>query len=113
MKQTHYKEIPPDPVGEEGTAGVTVRWVISEKDGADNFSMRVFEVEPGGHSPYHSHPFEHQVFILEGIGTLVQGDKEFRCSKGDVIFIAPGEEHQFKNPSDARMEFICLIPNLD
>ena len=45
MKKVHYREVPPDPVGEEGASGLTVRWVISEKDGAPNFSMRVFEVD--------------------------------------------------------------------
>jgi len=111
MKIAHYKEIPPDPVGEEGASGLTVRWVIAKEDGAPNFSMRVFEVEPGGHSPYHKHPWEHEVFILEGSGFLVQGDEEFPLSRGDVIFIPPGEEHQLKNPFEENLEFICLIPN--
>ena len=111
MKTVHYRDVPPDPVGEEGASGITVRWVISEKDGAENFSMRVFEFEPGGYSPYHKHPWEHEVFILEGSGSLIQGGKETPFSKGDVIFIPPGEEHQLKNPSEERMEFICLIPN--
>ena len=111
MKVTHYREIPRDPVGEEGASGITVRRVISEKDGADNFSMRVFEVEPGGYSPYHDHPWEHEVFILEGSGSLVQGGEEVPFSKGDVIFIPPGEEHQMKNSSEETLEFICLIPN--
>jgi len=111
MKMAHYKEIPPDPVGEEGASGITVRWVISEKDEAPNFSMRVFEVESGGYSPYHKHPWEHEVFILEGRGSLVQGGEEFPFSKGDVIFIPSGEEHQLKNTSEEKLEFICLIPN--
>jgi quercetin dioxygenase-like cupin family protein len=111
MKVAHYKEIAPDPVGEEGASGITVRWVISEKDGADNFSMRVFEVEPGGYSPYHKHPWEHEVFILEGRGSVVQGEKEVPFSKGDVIFIPPGEEHQIRNSSKETLEFICLIPS--
>jgi len=111
MKIAHYKEIPPDPVGEEGASGLTVRWVIAKEDGAPNFSMRVFEVKSGGHSPYHKHPWEHEVFILEGSGFLVQGDEEFPLSRGDVIFIPPGEEHQLKNTSKEKLEFICLIPN--
>lgn len=111
MKVAHYREIAPDPVGEEGASGITVRRVISEKDGAHNFSMRVFEVEPGGYSPYHDHPWEHEVFILEGSGSLVQGREEVPFSKGDVIFIPPGEAHQMKNSSEETLEFICLIPN--
>jgi len=111
MKVVHYREISPDPVGEEGASGITVRWAISEKDGAKNFSMRVFEVEPGGYSPYHNHPWEHEVFVLEGRGCLVQGGKEIPFSKGDVIFIPPGQGHQMKNSFKERVEFICLIPN--
>ena len=110
MKVIHYKEIAPDPVGEEGASGITVRWAITETDGAKNFSMRVFEVEPGGYSPRHNHPWEHEVFILEGRGALVQGQREIPFSKGDVIFIQPGEEHQLRNTSGETLEFICLIP---
>jgi len=111
MKLVRYREVPPDPVGEEGASGITVRWVITEKDGAENFSMRVFGVEPGGYSPYHKHPWEHEVFVLEGEGTLIQGEKNVPFSKGDVIFIPPNEEHQLRNPSREPLEFICLIPN--
>jgi quercetin dioxygenase-like cupin family protein len=111
MKIAHYTEVSPDPVGEEGATGLSIRWVISEKDGAPNFSMRVFEVEPGGYSPYHKHPWEHEVFVLEGSGAVVQRGKEIPVSKGDVIFIPAGEEHQLKNPSEEKFEFICLIPN--
>ena len=111
MKLAHYRDIPPDPVGEEGASGLTIRWVIAKKDGAPNFSMRVFAVEPGGYSPYHSHPWEHEVFILEGSGAVVQEGNETPLSKGDVLFIAPGETHQLKNTSEETLEFICLIPN--
>jgi quercetin dioxygenase-like cupin family protein len=112
IKTTHYKDIPVDPAGEEGAKEIGIRWLITERDGAPNFAMRVIEVAPGGHSPYHQHPWEHEVFILEGAGTLVQEEKETRFSKGDVIFVPPDEWHQFKNTSQDNLEFICLIPNL-
>jgi quercetin dioxygenase-like cupin family protein len=111
-KITHYKDVPPDPAGEAGAQGIGIRWLITERDGAPNFAMRVIEVEPGGHSPFHRHPWEHEVFILEGAGMLVQEGKESPFSKGDVIFVPPGELHQFKNSSQDTLEFICLIPNL-
>jgi quercetin dioxygenase-like cupin family protein len=111
MKLVHYKEVRPDPVGEEGASGIAVRWVISKEDGAPNFSMRVFEVEPGGYSPRHKHPWEHEVFILEVKGFLIQEEKAVPLSKGDVLFIPPGEEHQLKNSFKEKLTFICLIPN--
>jgi quercetin dioxygenase-like cupin family protein len=113
VKIAHYKETPPEPVGEADASGITVRWVISEKDGAENFSMRVFEVAPGGCSSFHKHPWEHEVFILEGTVALVQEEKVTSCSKGDVVFIGPGERHQLKNPTEEMAAFICLVPNLE
>lgn len=111
MKIAHYKDTAPDAVGEEGASGISIRWVIAEKDGAPNFSMRVFEVAPGGYSPYHSHPWEHEVFVLEGGGVVVQETGEVPISSGDVLFIPGGEMHQLKNTSEETLEFICLIPN--
>ena len=112
MKVAHYKDITPDPAGEEGASRISVRWLITEKDGAPNFSMRVIEVEPGGHSPFHSHPWEHEVFVLEGSGVLVHEQGDIPLAKGDIIFIPPGEQHQLRNTADERLEFICLIPHL-
>jgi quercetin dioxygenase-like cupin family protein len=111
VKIKHYTQIAPDPAGEADAVGVSVRWVISERDGADNFSMRVITVGPGGHTPLHEHPWEHEVFILSGEGRVIQRDSDAVCSQGDVVFILPGELHQFVNASDEALEFVCLIPN--
>jgi quercetin dioxygenase-like cupin family protein len=111
MKIAHYKDIPADPAGEEGASRIAIRWLITAKDGAPNFAMRVIEVEPGGHSPLHIHPWEHEVFILKGEGAVVHETTEHPVSQGDVVFVPPGEQHQFKNASDEPLEFICLIPN--
>ena len=85
LKIAHYKDIPTDPAGEHDASKIAIRWLITEKDGAPNFSMRVIEVQQNGFSPFHNHPWEHQVFILEGEGVLVQAEKETSFSKGDVI----------------------------
>jgi len=66
MKIADYKEIKAEPVDFEDAKDVKVRWLISDKDKAPNFAMRLFEVGPGRHSPLHTHNWEHEVFILEG-----------------------------------------------
>jgi quercetin dioxygenase-like cupin family protein len=53
---------------EEGAEKLRVRWLITKEIGAENFAMRLFEMDPGGFSPLHRHPWEHEVFILEGKG---------------------------------------------
>ena len=95
---------------EEGTKGVRVRWLISKETGVENFAMRLFEVEPGGYSPLHSHPWEHEIFILEGEGVAFGGEEEKPIEEGDVLFIPPGEKHQLRNTGKTGLSFLCLIP---
>lgn len=94
----------------EGAEGVKIRMLIGPEDNAPNFHMRHFEVTPGGHTPNHHHDFEHEVLILKGEGIIKseQGDRSFKT--GDVIYVAPNENHQFTNPSPTPLEFICLVP---
>lgn len=108
MKVRNYREVEAEPA--EGMPGVTVRWVISEKEGAPNFAMRIFEVEAGAASPFHTHPWEHESFILAGEGHLRGKEGEIPFREGDVIFIPPDEKHQFVNDGDSILRFICLIP---
>jgi len=110
MKLINYKQVKREKVEDPNSKNAFIRWVISDKDNAPNFAMRVFEIEPKGFTPYHKHNWEHEVFILEGKGVLVHEGKEYPFSSGDVIFIPGGENHQFKNNSSETLSFICLIP---
>jgi quercetin dioxygenase-like cupin family protein len=73
--------------------------------------MREFEVSPGGHTPRHFHDYEHEVYVLAGAGTIVDGDNERPLAAGDVVFVAPNDVHQFRNTGKEPMRFLCLIPN--
>src|SRR5215510_5958093 len=48
------------------------------------------EIYPDKTNTHHTHPWEHEVYILKGSGTLVCDGKEYPVSEGDAIFI-PGE----------------------
>ena len=106
----YYKDVETIIPNEPGVSGVKMRRVIAEKEGAKNFVMRVFEMEPGGNTPLHKHDWEHEVFILNGTGTVTSQSGEHEFKKGDVIFVPGGENHQFKNFGKDVLEFICLIP---
>lgn len=106
----HYKDVEVMIPSEQGVNGVKMRRVIAEKEGAKNFVMRVFEVEPGGNTPLHTHDWEHEVFILSGGGIVVDSSGEHEAGAGDVLFVPGGEIHQFRNTGDKPWEFICLIP---
>jgi quercetin dioxygenase-like cupin family protein len=110
MNIFHYQNVEATNAN-EGASKLKVRWLITKEMGAPNFAMRLFEMEPKGHSPLHSHPWEHEAFILEGEGLVVseQGEKQFKA--GDVVFILPNEKHQFKNNGEKTLKFLCLVPH--
>jgi len=110
MEVFDYKKIKTE-TADEGASGLKVRWLITKEMGAPNFAMRLFEMEPRGRSPLHTHAWEHEVFILEGEGTVVDGEKERRIKAGDVVFVKPNEKHQFRNNSSATLKFLCLVPH--
>jgi len=94
----------------EGAKDVEIRWLISKEDGAENFAMRMFELQPGGHTPLHTHPHEHEVFVIEGHGVFVCEGQEHEFGAEYVIFVPPNTEHRFKNTGDSLLRMLCLIP---
>ncbi|MBN2466603.1 MAG: cupin domain-containing protein [Deltaproteobacteria bacterium] len=106
-----YGEVEALPVTDAGALKTIVRWVIAEEDGAKNFYMRIFEIEPEGCTPLHHHAWEHEIFVFQGKGTLIQQGREVPVCSGNVVFIPPHEEHQFKNSSTETLKFVCLVPS--
>jgi quercetin dioxygenase-like cupin family protein len=111
MKVVHYQQVDSAPVEVEGARGCRMRCLIGEADHAPSFTMRQFEVAPGGHTPRHAHAYEHEVFVLEGTGIVMEGDRERPISAGTAVFVPPDEPHQFRNTGGSLLKFLCLIPH--
>jgi quercetin dioxygenase-like cupin family protein len=109
MKKFHHSSIEPKEAG-DGAKGVRVRWLIDRGVGAENFAMRLFEMDPGGETPLHRHPWEHEIFFLEGSGVVAGGGVEEVFGPGDVVFIPPNELHQIRGGGRSGVKFLCLIP---
>lgn len=105
-------DVPAKPVDMEGVKDVNVRVIFGPAEGAPTFAMRVFDLAPGGHTPFHTHPFEHEAMILSGDVALVNADgEEIPADIGDVALVMGDEKHQFKNLSDTQpASFMCLVP---
>lgn len=95
----------------EGAEKAYIRWMIGERENPPNFYLRLVEIEPGGHSPYHQHNYEHEVYVVEGEGVVVdERNKEYPISKGLAVYIPPSVKHQFRNTGKGVLSFICVIP---
>src|SRR5512139_3178664 len=109
-KVCHYTEVPAKTFGDEAP-GVTIRWLIGEEeDGAPVYASRLIEVAPGRSTPDHTHPFEHENFILEGTGKVRINDVWHELGSGYVVFVPPGARHRYVNSGQGPFKFLCGIP---
>ncbi len=86
------------------------RVLVGPDENAPNFSMRKFTIKKGGCSPYHTHPWEHEVYILGGRGEVRFPGGSRSVEPGDFAFVPPNDEHQFVNSGDGVFEFLCVVP---
>jgi quercetin dioxygenase-like cupin family protein len=110
MKIEKSSNISKSPVKADGAKDVAIRWLISKEDGAENFALRLFELQPGGFTPLHTHPHEHEVFVIEGQGIFVYQGQQHPFVAEYVIFVPGNKQHQFKNTGDSVLRMLCIIP---
>ena len=109
-KVRHYTSVPAQRFG-ESAPGTSIRILISDQeDGAPVYNMRMIEVEAGGHTPDHSHPYEHENYILEGEGELMIEGAWHAIGPGSVAYVPPGVRHQYRNTGTATLRFLCSVP---
>ena len=96
----------------EGANGAWKQLPLGTRDGAPVYSYRVFTLDPGGNTPYHSHPYEHMNFVIEGRGILVnEAGEEQAIKAGDFALVNPDEKHQYRNSSTVNVfRMICGVP---
>jgi quercetin dioxygenase-like cupin family protein len=115
-------EVPAQAVQE----GIDIRWLIAKQEGAPNFAMRVVEIQPGVVFAPHHHPYEHEIYVLEGAGIITNPDGNAGngnagngnagngnagiMQPGVFILVPPDEVHGYQNTSEQPLKFICVIP---
>ena len=71
--------------------------VLGPEDGVPNYVMLWVQHPPGGASAQHTHPWEHQAYIVEGEGVLWVEGNTHPIKAGDAVLVPPDVEHQFRN----------------
>lgn len=103
-----FNEVEEEKVEMEGSKDAYIRWLIR----GPNFALRYFRIKKGGYSPKHNHPYEHEVFVLNGKGRVVIDGVEEDFEKNYFIYVPSDKQHQFKNIGEDDLEFLCIIPNI-
>lgn len=111
MRIKKYTKIEATYFNGEKAKGIAARVVIGKDDHADNFFMRVFEISPGGHTPKHSHDWEHEMFVHSGEGEIYGNGQWNQLKPGNVVFIPANEIHQMRNLGGELFIVVCLVPS--
>ena len=111
MPIVKYDNIKLAEVRMEGVQGVSKANVIGPDNGWATNTMRVFRLTAKGFTPRHQHDWEHVNYIIKGKGQVRIGEEVHEVKEKDFAFVPPNIEHQFENPYDEDLEFICIVPD--
>lgn len=96
-------------VSDEETVEAVEGAFVTQLVAGERTSAQVFEAEPGGVVPEHSHPHEQIGLVYEGTLTFII-DGETTEIGPDEAFVIPGDEpHQIENRGDTKAAGIDIF----
>ena len=110
MALGHMKDLFGTKIDHPEVKGAVMKVLVSPENGWEGNVMRVFELEPEGFTPKHTHPWPHINYIIEGEGTLFLNGQENKIEAGSYAYVPSGELHQFRNTGSTPLKFICIVP---
>jgi quercetin dioxygenase-like cupin family protein len=72
--------------------------------------MAFRSLDPGSVAPNHTHPSEHQAYILEDSCTLSVAGKDYTVSKGDAVLVPPHSQHEWRSNSQHIAKWLVFNP---
>jgi len=88
----------------------SMKALVSEENGWEDYVMREVTVLEGGFTPKHSHPWQHINYMIEGIGELTIDGKTNKVESGSFAYVPAGSFHQFRNDGKGIFRFLCIVP---
>ena len=90
------------------------REYVSGKNGSENVSLRLVEIQPMAEKAprsMHFHPnTEECIYVLEGSGITETPSGSYRLSVGDVFVVPPMEKHRTTNTGSSVLKLLCFFP---
>lgn len=105
-----WDDVAPAAYDDPELDGVERHDLIAGGDGAPNYHVRYFHVEPGKRTRREQHPHDHGVVIQRGRARVTLGDETHEAGPGDVVYVAGNELHCFEAVGEEPLGFICVIP---
>ena len=110
MFVSHVDDIEKKELKGDAILGVTKQVLIGEKEGWADYVMRRFSLSKGGYAPYHTHPWPHITYVLEGEGILHLDGKDYPLTAGSTSYVPSNMIHQIKATKDSHLVFLCIVP---
>ena len=81
--------------------------LVSKKTtNANNLSITLVEMQPGGFQYIHSHKPEQMYYILEGSGIMTIDSSQKQVGAGDCIFIPSLSGHGLRNTGNTVLKYL-------
>lgn len=106
----HEKNLEAKKVDHPQVKGAAMKVPISPEEGWDGYVMRIMELEEGGYTPRHSHPWPHINYMIEGEGILHIDGEDKEVSAGSYAYVPSDVIHQFQNRGKGKFRFMCIVP---
>ncbi|RDI71616.1 cupin domain-containing protein [Halopelagius longus] len=97
----------------DAAEGMSKGVLLDDSDGAPNFAVRRFVLEPGASVPKHTNEVEHEQYVLSGRYTVGIEGEEYEVAAGDSLLIPSGAVHWYRNDAEEEGSFLCAVPNGD
>lgn len=106
----HLRNIDKNRISGDGIKNVLKQVPVGPDQGWKDHILRVFTIEPDGHTPKHSHDWEHVNYVISGRGQLEIDGKIRDLDTGAFAVVPPNVEHQYSNTGDEDFVMICIVP---
>ena len=106
----HIDEIEGQPLSGPDIDKVVKRLLVGPDEGWDGWALRLFELQPTGHTPRHHHAWPHINYITKGRGTLHIDGLDHAVEAGSFAYVPATATHQFSNAGNDTFAFLCIVP---
>jgi quercetin dioxygenase-like cupin family protein len=110
MSVGNIKDLNKIDVNHPSALNASMKVLVSPNEGWAGYVMRHVEVEEGGYTPKHSHPWPHINYMIEGEGELFINGKINKVTPGSYAYVPSDSLHQFRNAGKGLFKFICIVP---